>query len=72
MKKVLVIRFSSIGDIVLTTPVVRRLHEQELAEVHYLSKEQFRSLLAPNPHITKLRCENLTTFGEPVSGDDEQ
>lgn len=54
MKKVLVIRFSSIGDIVLTTPVIRRLHLQQLAEVHYLSKEQFRSLLEPNPYITKI------------------
>ena len=54
MKKYLVIRFSSIGDIVLTTPVVRCLKEQTGAEVHYLSKQQFRGILAPNPHIDKL------------------
>lgn len=54
MKKILVIRFSSIGDIVLTTPVIRQLSKQKLATVHYLTKEQFRGLLAPNPYITKI------------------
>jgi ADP-heptose:LPS heptosyltransferase len=53
MKKYLIIRFSSIGDIVLTTPVVRCLKEQTGAEVHYLSKQQFRGLLEPNPYIDK-------------------
>jgi ADP-heptose:LPS heptosyltransferase len=53
--KVLVIRFSSIGDIVLTTPVVRCLKQQQPAcEVHYLTKMAYSSLLAYNPHIDKL------------------
>lgn len=52
--KVLVIRFSSIGDIVLTTPVVRCLKEQLSAEVHYLTKPGFVSLLESNPHIAKI------------------
>lgn len=39
MVKFLVIRFSSIGDIVLTTPVLRHLKQQvEDAEIHYLTK----------------------------------
>ena len=54
MKKYLIIRFSSIGDIVLTTPVVRCLKEQTDAEIHYLSKKQFEGILAPNPYIDKL------------------
>lgn len=49
--KVLVLRFSSIGDIVLTTPVVRCLKEQLGAEIHYLTKTAFKSILAENPHI---------------------
>ncbi len=60
--KVLIIRFSSIGDIVLTTPVIRCLKKQLLnAEVHYLAKFAFRSLLESNPYITKLHLldENL-------------
>ncbi len=53
VKKILVIRFSSIGDIVLTSPVVRCLHEQLGAEVHFLSKKRFASMLDHNPHISK-------------------
>ncbi len=54
MKKYLIIRFSSIGDIVLTTPVVRCLKLQTGAEIHYLCKQEFNNVLAPNPYIDKL------------------
>ncbi len=54
MKKILVIRFSSIGDIVLTTPVVRCLKSQlPEAEICFLTKPQFTDLVAHNPHIDK-------------------
>jgi len=53
--KFLIIRFSSIGDIVLTTPVIRCLKKQVPdAEVHFLTKESFRPILAHNPYIDKL------------------
>jgi len=53
--KVLVIRFSSIGDIVLTTPVVRVLKTQlENAEVHYATKRQYQSLIESNPYLDKV------------------
>ena len=53
--KVLVIRFSSIGDIVLTTPVVRCLKQQlPGVAVHYLTKSVFGTLLINNPYIDKL------------------
>jgi ADP-heptose:LPS heptosyltransferase len=52
MKKVLIIRFSSIGDIVLTTPIIRCLKNQvEGIEIHYLTKDQFEPLLRKNPYI---------------------
>ena len=51
--KVLLIRFSSIGDIILTTPLVRCLQKQLSSEVHYLTKPGFAQLLKPNPHIAK-------------------
>lgn len=53
--KILIVRFSSIGDIVLTTPVVRALgtHFPD-AEIHYLTKDKFRSIVAPNPHLNKV------------------
>ena len=53
--KFLIIRFSSIGDIVLTTPVVRCLKKQlEGAEVHYLTKNSFRAITDFNPYIDKI------------------
>ncbi len=53
--KFLIIRFSSIGDIVLTTPVVRCLKEQlPEAEIHFLTKKGFRSILESNPYIDKV------------------
>lgn len=52
--KILIIRFSSIGDIVLTTPVIRCLHEQLKAEVHYLTKKSFAAILQHNPHVSKV------------------
>src|SRR4249920_189411 len=53
--KFLVIRFSSIGDIVLTTPVVRGLKQQlPEAEVHFLTKQVFAPLVADNPYIDKV------------------
>ncbi|MDO7852902.1 glycosyltransferase family 9 protein [Hymenobacter convexus] len=55
--KILVLRFSSIGDIVLTTPVVRALAQQVPdAEVHFATKPAYRGLLEPNPYITKVHC----------------
>jgi ADP-heptose:LPS heptosyltransferase len=53
--KFLIIRFSSIGDIILTTPVIRGLKQQvENAEVHYVTKEKYAPLLSANPYIDKL------------------
>lgn len=53
--KVLVIRFSSIGDIVLTTPVIRALKTQlNESEIHVATKNQYRSILENNPYIDKL------------------
>ena len=55
--KFLIIRFSSIGDIVLTTPVPRCLKKQvATAEVHYLTKQAFRPILAANPYVDKIHC----------------
>ncbi len=52
--KILVIRFSSIGDIVLTTPVVRCLKQQLGAEVHFLTKRAFEKILISNPYIDRV------------------
>lgn len=53
--KILILRFSSIGDIVLTTPVVRCLKKKYPdAEIHYATKNAFKSVLQHNPYINKL------------------
>lgn len=52
--KFLILRFSSIGDIVLTTPVIRCLKQQYPdAEVHFATKKQFKVLVENNPYIDK-------------------
>jgi len=51
--KVLIVRFSSIGDIVLTTPVIRAARQLG-AEVHYLTKRPFRSIVEANPGVDKV------------------
>jgi ADP-heptose:LPS heptosyltransferase len=52
--KFLIIRFSSIGDIVLTTPVVRCLKKQVPgAVIHYLTKKSFAGIVENNPYIDK-------------------
>ena len=50
--KFLIIRFSSIGDIVLTTPVIRCLKQQmKDAEIHFLSKLSMKEVTIANPYI---------------------
>lgn len=63
--KFLILRFSSIGDIVLTTPVIRCLKEQvKGAEIHYAVKKQYHSILECNPYIDKVHIleSNLNTL----------
>jgi lipopolysaccharide heptosyltransferase II len=56
--KFLIIRFSSIGDIILTTPLVRCLRAKYPAcRIDFLVKKEFSVVLSQNPHIT-----NIITF----------
>src|SRR5690606_13311565 len=53
--KILVIRFSSIGDIVLTSPVVRTLKVQLTdSEIHFCTKIQYKAIVENNPYIDKI------------------
>ena len=62
MQKILIIRFSSIGDIVLTSPIVRCLKQQlPDAEIHYLIKEKFYPVIKANPYIS-----HIHTFSEDL------
>ena len=54
MPKILVIRFSSIGDIVLTTPVFRCIKKQlPDVELHFVTKINYRIVTETNPYIDK-------------------
>lgn len=54
-KKILIIRFSSIGDIVLTTPVIRCLKLQlPNAQIHFVTKKSFSEVLHHNPYLDKV------------------
>ena len=54
-KKVLIIRFSSIGDIVLTTPIIRAISKQiPHTEIHYLVKKEHKIVIESNPYIDQI------------------
>ncbi|MBL7728281.1 MAG: glycosyl transferase, partial [Dinghuibacter sp.] len=53
--KILILRFSSIGDIVLTTPVIRCLKKQlPGAELHFAVKSAYSTIVENNPYISKV------------------
>ncbi len=54
MKKILLIRFSSIGDIVLTTPVIRSLKKQLNCQLHTLTRKQYTNIYQNNPFVDKV------------------
>ena len=63
IKKILIVRFSSIGDIVLTTPIVRCTNSQlKKTEIHFVTKSAFKEILHGNPNIDKLH-----TFEKDIS-----
>ncbi len=52
--KILVIRLSAMGDLVVTTPVLRALHQQLRAEVHVVTKTAFAPIVAHNPYLHRV------------------
>lgn len=60
MKKILVIRLSSIGDVVLTAPILRAMRLQAGVEVHFLTKPKMGDLLHGGDAVDK-----FYTWGEP-------
>ncbi len=65
--KILVIRFSSIGDIVLTSPIIRCLKQQiPDSEIHFLTKENFSNLVLNNIYIDRVHIFK-TSLNEVIS-----
>jgi ADP-heptose:LPS heptosyltransferase len=57
--KILIIRFSSIGDIVLTSPVIRCVRKKYPdSEIHFLTKKEFSELVSCNANINEVRFLN--------------
>ncbi|HLQ59826.1 MAG TPA: glycosyltransferase family 9 protein [Gemmatimonadales bacterium] len=55
MLRILCVRFSSIGDVLLTTPLVRALHRRHPdAELYFVTKRAMAPLVVENPHLTRI------------------
>jgi len=73
--KILIIRFSSLGDVILTTPVIRVLSAQfPRSKIYFLTKAQYADLLRDDPRISSLiefdpyrRHKGLSGFGRLIS-----
>jgi len=64
-KKILVIRLSSLGDIILSTPLIRTIKKRyPHIKVDYLLREEYQDSLLLNPYI-----DNLLTFTNKKSDD---
>jgi len=67
LKKILIIRLSSIGDILLTTPLIRSLKKQNPAiQIDFLLKEEFYELVQNNPHITNIHKYTKHSFEKQI------
>ncbi len=72
-KKILIIRFSSIGDIVLASPVFRCVKQQlPESEIHFLTKLSFQAVTAYNPHIDRFHYydNDLDTLLDQLKNED--
>lgn len=72
MDKILIVRFSSIGDIVLTSTVIRALHQlPKRPEIHFITKTKFASTLRSNPYIDKLYTfeKEITEIAEQLKAE---
>jgi ADP-heptose:LPS heptosyltransferase len=70
--KILIVRFSSIGDIVLCSPVIRCLSQQiPGAELHFATKNKMALLLENNPYLHQIHGlgENWTDFATTLKNE---
>ncbi len=55
MLRILCVRFSSIGDVLLTTPLVRALHRRHPeAELYFVTKHAMAPLVIENPYLDRV------------------
>ena len=59
IKRLLVIRLSALGDVILTSPVLEALQKYlPDTEIHYLVKETYAAAIKNNPRVTQLHLLN--------------
>ena len=66
MGKILIIRLSSLGDVILTTPLIRKLRQIfPNSEIDYCTKSEYADIFRNNPDISKIiEAENDLNFGK--------
>jgi ADP-heptose:LPS heptosyltransferase len=67
LKKILIIRLSSMGDILLTTPLIRSLKKQNLIiQIDFLLKAEFFELVKNNPNLTNIYTYTKQSFEKQI------
>src|SRR5271156_1571046 len=69
--KILIIRFSSIGDIILTTPVIRAAKKSfPNADIYFITKPEYADLVRFNPHLSGvfILSENMFVTRKELAG----
>src|SRR5690606_37618521 len=65
---ILIVRFSSIGDIILTTPLVRAIRKRHpTARITYVVREDFADLVRHNPRIERVVTWKHRSSLEPLA-----
>lgn len=70
--KILILRFSSIGDIILTSPVARVIKTSiPEAEVHFATKKEYEFLLNDNPYLDNVHLfdKGLIAFARKLKSE---
>jgi len=66
-KKILIIRLSSMGDILLTTPLIRSIKKQNPeVQIDFVIKEEFIELVKNNPNLTDILVYSKQTFEKQI------
>ncbi len=59
VNKLLIVRLSSLGDILLTTPLIRTIKQKFPAiEIDFVVREEYKDLLRLNPHLRNILIYN--------------
>lgn len=59
IERILVLRLSAIGDVVLTSPLLRRLRQRfPQAQIDFVIKHEFADLVRHNPHLSDVHTIN--------------